>query len=182
MGRLHPNVIKVRKQKRMRRAYLKPFSAEFIKVSRNINKDTPVKVDGLDYSAMYDYRARGTTYWDTYLDAIFGFTKNQPVMFSKQRLLALKRLNELTNEVSPECNVVVQRGGITKTILRFYFATDFSVCFFMKEYTLERYMLKSSTFHGDGCRDRAYFALNNNRLEWVERIEFPTVAPDAPSG
>lgn len=182
MGRLHPNVIKVRKQKRMRRAYLKPYSAEFIKVSRNINKDTPVRVDGLDYSAMYDYRSRGNSYWDTELDKIFGFHKNQPVMFSKQRLAVLKRLVELTNEVEPSCNVVVKKGGITKTVIKFYFATDFSVCFFMKEDWLSMVMLKSSTYHGEGCRERAYFALNNNRIEWVERIDFPTITPDAPSG
>lgn len=177
MGRLHPNVLKVRKQKRMKRAYLKHYTTE-IKVSRSVGKsDIPDNMQ-----ALFDYRRRGTTYWDTTLDRIFGFHKNNPVMFSKERLAAIHRLNEMTSEVSPELNVVVKRGGITKQIIKFYFASDYSVCFFMKEDWLGMYMLKSTTYHGEGCRERAYFDFENNRLSWVERIEFPTIVPDSPSG
>lgn len=177
MARLHPNVLKIRKQSRMRRAYLKHYTSE-IKVPRRVGKsDVPDNMQ-----ALFDYRGRGTTYWDTTLDRIFGFHKLNPVMFSKERLAVLRRLSEITNEVAPEVNVVVQRGGITKTITRFYFATDYSVCFFMKEDWLGMYMLKSSTYHGEGARDRAYFDYENNRIQWVEKIVLPTITPDAPSG
>lgn len=178
MGRLHPNVLKDRKQRRMKRAYMKSYSAEVIKVPRSVGKsDVPDKMQGL-----FDYRGRGTTYWDTTLDRIFGFHKNNPLMFSQERLAAIKRLNEMTNEVSPECNVVISKGGITKTVIKFYFATDYSVCFFMKEDWLGMCVYKSMTYHGEGCRERAYFDLENKRISWVERIDLPTIVPDAPSG
>lgn len=177
MARLHPNVLKIRKQSRMRRAYLKHYTSE-IKVPRRVGKsDVPDNMQ-----ALFDYRGRGTTYWDTTLDRIFGFHKNNPVMFSKERLAAIKRLNELTSEVAPECNVTVKKGGITKVVIKFYFATDFRECFFMKEDWLGMVMYKSSSYFGEGARDRAYFDFENNRIQWVEKIVLPTITPDAPSG
>lgn len=183
MARLHPNVHKFRKQTRMRRAYLKPFSAGLVKVPRSVGKaDVPEPME-----ALFDYRGRGGTYWDNTLDRIFGFHKAQPLMLSKERLAVIKRLQEMTSQVNPECNVVVHRGGITKTITRFYFASDYSLCFFIKEDWLGMYMDKSETYYKSRIdlrtpRDRAYDDYNNKRLKWVERVYFPTIEPDPPSG
>lgn len=172
-NRTHPLIIKVRKQKRMRRAYLRPFND--IKVPRRISTNTPEPSDdGLNYEDMYKYRTRGSTFWDDF------FTTNMPTMLSKGRLAVIARAKELTRDISPECNVIVQRGGITRTITRFYFATDFSLCFFMKEDWRSMFMVKSSPYAGSGCRERAMFDFENNRLTWVERIEFPTIYPDPP--
>lgn len=176
MGRQHPNVLKVRRQKqRMKRAYLKPFND--IKVPRSVGKsDIP---DAMH--ALFDYRGRGSTYWSDF------FHGTMPTMLSKERLAVVKRAQELTRDISPECNVIVFRGGITKTIIRFYFATDFSLCFFMKEDWCGMYMDKSEVYEKKkydlrSPQDRAYDDYNNNRLKWVERVYFPTITPDSPSG
>lgn len=175
MGRQHPNVLKVRKQSRMRRAYLRQFND--IKVPRNVGLgDIPE-----DQRAYFYYRRRGNTYWDDF------FHTNMPTMLSKERLAAITRANELTKDLSPECNVIVYRGGITKTIIRWYFASDYSYCFFMKEDWLAMEMLKSEeyvkkAFDLRSPKDRAFDDFQNNRLKWVERIKFPTVDPDPPSG
>lgn len=175
MARQHPNVLKLRKQARMRRAWARQFND--IKVPRKVGTaDIPE-----DQRAYFNYRQRGNTYWDDF------FTSNMPTMLSKNKLEVITRAKELTKDLSPECNVIVHRGGITKTIIRFYFSSDFEYCFFMKEDWLEMAMYKSEEYVKSrldlrSAKDRAYDDYKYKRLKWVERIEFPTIKPDSPSG
>lgn len=175
MGRQHPNVLKLRKQSRMRRAWARPFND--IKVPRSVGTaDIPE-----DQRAYFNYRQRGNTYWDDF------FAGNCPTMLSKQRLEVIARAQELTKDLSPECNIIVHRGGITKTIIRWYFSADYEYCFFMKEDWLGMYMDKSEEYRKSrldlrSAKDRAFDDYNNNRLKWVERISFPTVHSEPPSG
>lgn len=177
MGRLHPNVLKLRKQKRQgKRAYLKSYFGE-IKVPRSVGTSGIPE----DAKAMFDYRTRGGTFWDDTLDKLFGLPRGNPLMFSQERMAVIKKLQQLTAEVPAECNVVVRRGGITKTTLRFYFTPDYTRCFFMQTNTNEMVVLKSKVYCGAGAKDRAYFDLANNRLEWWDRVTLPTILdPDVP--
>lgn len=163
MARRHPNELKLKKQ-RMKRAYLNSYNG--IRVSRSVGKGHIPESS----QALFDYRARGSTYWEDF------FHKNQPLMLSKDRAECIRRARAATEGVSPECNVVVKRGGITKTIIRLYFSTDYSYCFLMKEDWRQMCMFKSSPFAGPGCVDRAkYMAANSlHQVLWVERIDFPT--------
>lgn len=165
---------KAKKQKRMRRAYLKHYSG-LIKVGQSIDKSkVPRGMEGI-----VDYRHRGNTYWDAVFD------KQVPLMLSHPRLEALRKsrlecinkLNNLTKEVVPEMNVVLQRGGITKTILRFYFSSDYTTCFFMLEDWSGMYMLKSGVY---GSKDRALFAYDHKTINWMERIDLPQINETLP--
>lgn len=176
MGRTHPNVIKVAKQSRARPRYLRPDYGQ-THVSRSVGKS------GIpdDAQALFEYRRRAMGYWDDF------FTRNIPTMLSKQKLACIARAVELTQDISPEMNVVVHRGGITKTVIRYYFRADFSMCFYMREDWLGMFMDKSETYEKlkfdlRSPQERAVDDYNNNRLKWVERIKFPTTIPDSPSG
>lgn len=172
MGRKHANELKLSKQKRMRRAYLKPYSAAMVKVPRSNSKDHIPE----DARALFDYRGRAYGY---FLDL---FDKRGVTMISKERMAVLHRLSEMLHDVAPECNVIKKRGGITKTIIRMYFTPDFKLCYFMKEDWSNMVIWKSMSYHGNGARERAEFAFLNNRIEWVERVDLPTINPEAPSG
>lgn len=167
-NRTPPNIIKYRKQKRMRRAYLKKYSGEIHVPAQHMDKAmVPRGMEGI-----LDYRKRGNTFWENYLDQqSMMLSVPRRVALYKSRLELVNKLNCLTQEVIPEMNVVVHRGGITKTVIRFYFATDFMKCFFMKEDWIDMVMWKSTTYYGSMSRDRAYFDLNANRIEWVDRIQ-----------
>lgn len=160
MGRTPPNIIKLRKQKRNgRRAYLTPIMG-LIKVPRRVGKtEVPEEMRSL-----FDYRGRGNTYWDSIVD------KMAPTMLSNQRRLALYRMHELTEKVSPECNVLVREGGITQTKIKFFFQPDYRYCFWIKEDWRNHVIHKSMEYHGPGARDRAYFDLNHNRITWMESV------------
>lgn len=180
MAQRNANVLKVKKQARMRRAYLKRYFG-MIKVGQSIDKSkVPRGAEGI-----FDYRQRGNTYWDDYLDTKFPtrgmVSKERQEALRKSKLECVDRLNCLTQEVLPEMNVVVRRGGITKTVIRFYFESDYKTCFFMKEDFRERCFYQSLVYKGAEAKDRAFFDLNHNRIQWVERIEFPIELPDDPT-
>jgi hypothetical protein len=87
MGRLHPNVLKIRKQKRLgRRAWFKDYGGA-IHVPRSVGKsDIPN-----DAQALFNYRDRGNTpETDAFLDAIFPGVKQT----SDRRKFALDRADE----------------------------------------------------------------------------------------
>lgn len=177
------NIIKVKKQSRMRRAYLKGHDmGSMIKVQRRISTaDIPEK--DLGYFA---YRQRGNSYWDAYLEAKFPsrgmISKQRQEALRKSRLEFVDKLNCLTLETPVEMRVLVRRGGITKTLIYMHtMEVECKICFFMKEDFRERCFYKSRVYAGSECKVRAKFDLEHNRIEWVERIEFPTELPDDPT-
>lgn len=166
MAKTHPNVLKIQRQKRMRRAYLKGYDmGTLIKVQRRVGTGDIPK----EHLGYFDYRRRGNTFWDTYLD------KQVPIMESNKRLDALwksrlecvNQLNTLTQLVMPEMNVVIYRGGITKIIVRFYFSSDYTKCFFMKEDWNAMVIHKSGVY---GSKDRAMFNWHNKSVNWYESV------------
>lgn len=171
MGRQSSNQIKVKKQKRMRRAYLKQYFG-VIKVGQAIDKSkVPRGMEGI-----VDYRQRGNTYWDAYLEAKFPSkgmeSPERQEALRKSRLDCVDKLNCLTQEVVPEMNVVIYRGGITKTIVRFYFSSDYTTCFFMKEDWNAMVIHKSGVY---GSKDRAMFNWRNKSVNWFESVPIPLV-------
>lgn len=183
MARRNPNVLKVKKQARMRRAYLKGHDmGTMIKVSRRISTaDIPEKDQGY-----FNYRARGNTYWDAYLEVKFPsrgmISKERQEALRKARLELVNTLNCLTLETPVEQRVLVKEGGITKTKVWLHSSmAEIKVCFFMMEDFREKCFFKSQVYTGSECKIRAKFDLQNNRIPWVERIEFPTIDPDDPT-
>lgn len=179
MGRQTANQLKVKKQARMRRAYLKHYSG-MIKVGQTVDKSkVPRGAEGI-----IDYRHRGNTYWDTVVENILGevplmISEPRRVAIYKSRLACINELNCLTQEVVPEMNVVLQRGGITKTVLRFFYSSDYTTCFFMYEDWLGGYILKSGVY---GSKDRAILAFElskshlvgpKSKINWMHRIPLP---------
>jgi len=161
--------LKASKQKRMRRAYLKTYSASIIHVGQSIDKSKiPRGAEGV-----FDYRQRGNTYWEPFLERKFPSRG----MISKERQLVLEQLAKATEDVDPKLNVVLERRGITKTIIKLYFSPDYKVCFFMKEDYFDMVMLKSGYY---GSKERAMWAYNNGKINWLERIEFASLSSEAP--
>src|SRR5258708_2142427 len=116
MAKRNPNMLKLQKWKRMRRAYLKGTDiASEIKVKRRISTNEIPK-EHIDYFA---YRHRGNTFWDPYLEAKFPSRGK----ISKERLACLEKIAEWSQLVLEEMNVVVHRGGITKTLTRFFYSS-----------------------------------------------------------
>lgn len=184
MAKRNNNILKAKKQARMRRAYLKGYDmGTLIRVQRRIGRGD-IEEKMLPY---FDYRKRGNSFWDPYLEAKFPSRG----MISKERLAALDlsrrqkvmaTLEEWGKLVLEEMNVIVGRGGITKTITRLFWNSDDRLCFFTKEDYLNMTIMKSMEYRGEGAKERAYFALNNNRIEWFESVDLTALLiPDAPA-
>lgn len=178
--RRNPKALKAAKQARMRSAYLKPYDiSAYIKVKGRAGKDG-IPDDQLGY---FNYRQRGNTFWDPYLEAKFPSRG----MVSEVRLSALNKKQELEREkvlrtlaewsqlILEEMNVIVHRGGITKTVTRLFFNSDYTLVFFTKEDYASMRILKSVEYRGSGARERAYFALNHNSIDWIESTDLSSL-------
>lgn len=155
MGRKSANQLKANKQKRMRRAYLKRYFG-MIKVGQVVDKSqVPRGAEGI-----VDYRHRGNTYWDEYLERKFP----SKGMISIPRQRCLDRLDALTQEVLPEMNVVIHRGGITKTIIRYFFSSDYKINFFLKEDWADEVIWKSGVY---GSKERAMLCYQTKQINWL---------------
>lgn len=189
VARKSANELKVKKQARMRRAYLKPYDiAAEIKVKRRIGTND-IPEEHIDY---FKYRRRGNTFWDPYLEAKFpsrGMVSKEKQsaidrMREEERGKVSKTLAEWSELVLEEMNVVVHRGAITKTVIRLFFdsTSDGKFCFFTKEDYVDMCIYKSIPFHGAGARERAYFALEHKRIDWIERLDLSSLSnPDVPA-
>lgn len=188
--RRNPKALKAAKQKRMRSAYLKPYDiSAYIKI-KSRPKGTPASMDGIpeDQIPYFNYRKRGNTFWDPYLEAKYpsrGMISDprRAALAAANREHVMKTLDEWSQLVLEEMNVVMHRGGITKTVTRLFWSSDERYCFFTKEDYREKVIFKSIPFHGEGCKDRAKFALANNQIDWIEKCDLSgLVEPDPPSG
>lgn len=182
--RRNPKALKAAKQKRMRSAYLKPYDiSAYIKVKSRQGKDG-IPDEQLPY---FDYRKRGNTFWDPYLEVKYpsrGMISDprRAALAAANRERVMKTLDEWSQLVLEEMNIVVHRGGITKTVTRLFWSSDDQLVFFTKEDELNACIFKSMSFHGEGAKNRAYFALLHNQIDWVERLDLGLTEPDPPSG
>lgn len=161
MARRNPKALKAAKQNRMRAAYLKGTDiASEIKVKRRISL-ADIPTDQLGY---FNYRARANTFWDPYLEAKFPSRG----MISNERKTVLAKIEEWSRLVLEEMNVIVHVGGITKTTTRLFFNSDYTLCFFTKEDFSKMLVFKSIEYRGSGARERAYLALKQNKIDWLE--------------
>lgn len=177
MGRKHPNILKAAKQKRMRRAYLKPYSASQVHVPQQIDKSkVPLSAEGI-----FDYRQRGKGFFDPYWDAVFPGRKS----LSVEKKYAMKREEEerIVDMLADEADsfLTLREGGITKTRLTWMFNRKKTRNFFVLTclHPSGGFIKKSMVYCAE---ERAMFAFHNNRIEWLEHIPLATQEPDAPSG
>lgn len=180
MGRQHPNVLKAKKQKRMRRAYLNEFNR--IAVPRRISQNTPAPSnDAMDYSGMYEYRKRGKGFYDPYWDALFPGKKN--VSIEKKYCMTRAEEERVINMLADEADnfLTVREGGITKTRVTWMFNRKKTRNFFVETCTHPSgmYIKKSMVYCAE---ERAIFAFKNNRIEWEELVPLAVDEPDPPSG
>lgn len=177
MGRKHPNELKLKKQKRMRRAYLKPYSASRVHVPQQIDKSkVPESAEGI-----FDYRQRGKGFFDPYWEAIFPHRGWR----GKERLHAIARAEEerVIDMLADEADsfLTLREGGITKTRLTWMFNRKKTRNFFVLTclHPSGMYIQKSMVYCAE---ERAMFAFKNNRIEWLERVPLATQDPEPPSG
>lgn len=177
MGRKHPNELKLKKQQRMRRAYLKPYAANQVHVPQQIDKtQVPQSAEGI-----FDYRQRGKGFFDAYWDAVFPGRKS----VSQERKIALTRASEerMIDMLADEADsfLTIREGGITKTRLTWMFNRKKTRNFFVETclHPSGMYIKKSMVYCAE---ERAMFAFKNNRIEWLEHIPLATQEPDSPSG
>lgn len=173
MGRLHPNVLKVRKQKRQgRRAYLTSVYS-LIKVPRSVGKaDIPENA-----RAMFDYRARGNTVsYDPWLDAIFPGVKQQ----GKERKFALElaeeqRLIGMVEDPDVCDYITLKTSDLQQKRLTFVFNRAHTRCFFIEVTYADAnsFAMKSKVY---GSKDRAMFDFEHKRISWMEFIELSTLS------
>ncbi len=162
MARRNPKALKAANQRRMRAAYLKPYDiASYVHVKARGPALADIPEDQIAYFA---YRKRGNSFWDPYLEAKFPSRG----MVSAERQAVLAKIAEWSQLVLEEMNVIVHRGGITKTVTRLFFNSDYTVCFFTKEDYQQMLIYKSIEYRGGGARERAYFAFNHNQIAWLE--------------
>lgn len=202
MARLHPNVLKVRKQKRLggRRAYL-TSQYSLISVPRRVGiSDIPEDAVGL-----FNYRGRGSEPgYDPFLDAIFpGVTPKasewKSVNLDKKYLdadgnpivdTAISPHNgrKFTLERSEEeklialiedpdvCDYVTLRTSvIQKKRMTFVFNRKHDRCFFIEITYSESssYCMKSKVY---GSKERAMFDFEHKRISWMEFLELSSLA------
>lgn len=199
MARLHPNVLKVRKQKRQgRRAYLTSVY-NLIKVPRKINTSTIPE----DAQALFNYRKRGTTTGlDPFLDAIFPGVKPKASQWSAEYLTKYTTLEgepiaenvgekngrkfalDLAEEErlvalieDPDvCDYITLRTSVMqKTRLTFVYNRQYTRCFFVEVTYAEAnsFAMKSKIY---GSRDRAMFDFEHKRISWMEFLELSTLS------
>lgn len=177
MGRKSANSLKVAKQRRQgRRAYLTSVYS-LIRVPRSVGKsDIPEDAVGL-----FDYRSRGNSSYDPYLNAIFPGIKTT----SAERKFSIDRSEEerLVGllEHPDVCDyVTLRKGGITKTRLTFVFNRGCTSCFFLEVCAVpgNSYVMKSKLY---GSRDRAMFDLEHKRVTWLECLPLTSLSLVLPS-
>lgn len=200
--------LKMQKQQRMRRAYLKPYSG-LMKVPQSVDKTkVPESAEGI-----FDYRKRGNTSpYDPYFDALFPGVKrisswksaaiNAKHQTSRQtgdpipqegedgrlngRAYCLCRADEeriIDMLLADEADnyVTVREGGITKTRITMMYNNKYSHIYFIETCTHPSAMyVRWSIVYGD--KDRALFALDYNRIVWIEIFHLSSTEPDPPSG
>lgn len=204
MGRIPPNVLKYRKQKRQasRRAYLtNVFSV--IKVPRTVGKSNVPESS----RPMFDYRDRGGDYYNAFIDlimpgrlpgthfkveaAISG--KITPEMMdaamnpknpNKGRRYALDRAEQEKILASIDCEdemypITVFEGGITRTRISFVFNRRYTKCFFTETcyHPAGSYFSVSKQY---GSRERALFDLEHKRIVWMETVSLSSLTPVPP--
>lgn len=162
MGRIPPNVLKLRKQKRKgRRAYLNQGK---IYVPRSVGKSFIPE----DSKPLFDYRERVKSYAIPFLERIFPSMKGEERRFALERAEEEKLIASVEDPDVCDCYTVAQ-GGITKTRLTLVYNLRKTRLYFIEVAYREgaSYMMKSIVY---GAEDRALFAYHHKQINWLECI------------
>lgn len=200
MARLHPNVLKHRRQKRQgRRAYLTSVYS-LIKVPRVISTSGIPE----DSQALFDYRKRGnTTGFDPFLDAIFPGVTPKASEWKSQFLSKYldKETGEAIADLPDEMNgrkfalerseeeklialiedpdvcdyVTLTESKLQRKRMTFVFNRKQDRCFFIEvSYDASNsFAMKSKVY---GSRDRAMFDFKHKRISWHEFVPLASLS------
>src|SRR6185369_4395763 len=168
MGRLHPNVLKLRKQKRQGpRAWFKDYGGA-IHVPRSVGKSSIPD----DAQALFNYRDRGNTAaFDPFLDAIFPGVKQT----SLRRKFALERADEekLIHRISGDdfCDFITIRDNKRlQSRLTYIFNRKKTRFFFIEVWYAEgASFIRISKEYGE--RDSAIFDIHNLNIGFIRWVE-----------
>src|SRR6266852_4101349 len=170
MGRKHPNVLKLQRQRRSgRRAYLtSKFS--IIHVPRQISTShIPEDAEPL-------FRRRYDVWDDAYLNAIFPGIKQD----SQERNFAIERSEEeklLALVADPDVGdyITLPVGEMTKTRYTFVFNRQKSRCYLLEIAYRENASdcMKSTVY---GSEERAMFDFKHQRISWMEFLELSSLS------
>lgn len=192
MGRVPPNVLKLRKQNRQGpRAYLNRFNQ--MHVPRSVGKSGIPE----DAKPLFDYRERAKGFFDPTFDRLFpihprakfqqtaewssehvdpkfpDIVKNVGERNGRRWALSLAEQERVVAAVEDpdvcDCYTVAQ-GGITKTRLTLVYNLRKTRCYFIEVAARRNgasYMMKSQVY---GAEDSALFAYRHKRINWQECI------------
>lgn len=186
MGRTSSNVLKLRKQTRMKRRYLEvQFSR--VHVPRSIGKGHIPE----DAQPLFEYRKRGNSVYDAYLNAIFPGVKSKPSSWKSEapnpnmtyrdgtaivenvgeqngrlHALALQEEERLINTIADEDVIdfyLVYEGRISFTRVTFHYNRKKDRCFFVKVCSRTKKAYKSKIYSSEG---RAMLNFNAKTIQW----------------
>lgn len=193
MGRVPPNVLKLRKQKRKgSRAYLNRFNS--IHVPRSVGKSGIPE----DAKPLFDYRERAKGFFDPVFDRLFPSWPSKPSDWSSEHasdkildkdgnpipeLVGVRNGRKWALELAEQQKVIatiqddeacdsytVAEGGITKTRLTLVYNIRKTRFYFIEVAARDNgasYMMKSIVY---GAEDRALFAYRHRNISWLECV------------
>lgn len=186
MGRIPPNVLKLRKQKRQgRRAYLSRYNEMY--VPRSVGKSGIPE----DAKALFDYRERAKGFFDPVFDRLFPAFPSKPSDWSSEGAnpkfpeilenigerngrrwaLELAEQERIINSIAdPEVcdSYTVAEGGITRTRLTLVYNMRKTRLYFIEVAARDNgasYLMKSMVY---GAEDNALTAYRLKRITWLE--------------
>lgn len=169
MGRTHPNVLKVRKQKRKgRRAYLTSVYS-LIQVPRSVG------VSGIpeNAKALFAYRERGKGFYDGWLETIFPGRKSTSI----ERKYAIERAEQerllAFCDQEDVCDFhTVRDYPLQNKRLTIVFNRKKDLVYFIEVRYFEQTVYKSKQY---GSYDRAMFDFEHKRISWHESLHLESL-------
>lgn len=168
----NPNVFKAQKQRaKGRRAYL-TSQYSLIPVPRSVGKGWIPE----DSQALFNYRDRGASTYDPYLNAIFPGVKRT----SEERKFCLSRAEEegliAALEVEDVCDFITvkKETSIQQTRITFVFNRKCTKCFFVEiNYRGEHSYGMRSIIYTD--KERAMTAFRRKEISWMDFLPLSTL-------
>lgn len=168
MASRNPNILKLKKQMRMRRAHLNQFNRMHVPRSIGVSG---IPEDGIAlFQRKYDS-------WDDspFMNAIFPGVKRESIerkyaisRSDEEKLLALVADQDVCDFLTMPC------GKLLNFRMTYVFNRQKTRCYFLEVHTEEHggYVMKSKVYGGE---DRAMFDYNHKRISWHEHLSLDSL-------
>jgi len=160
----NPNRIKVIKQSRARPRVL--WASKYQKVRQSVDKTKIPK----DHRGLFEYRSRGNTFVDDYLEAKFPSHNEE----SQERLAAKALSDRLLAAPDAKFKTVLQDGRFVKICMVTTAKLD---CIEFIQFEVHTRMLRRSVTYGN--YDRAMEVFRLQTIRWKESHVIPDVEDDS---